>query len=70
MTKELTPFETDRQFFTSLVEVNVEALDRILADDFILIDVMGGSEITKSSNSNVRSVTRDELFPLSFPGES
>lgn len=49
MTYELNPREADRQFFTSLVEANIEALDRILADDFILIDVMRGAEITKSS---------------------
>ena len=49
MTYALNPREADRQFFTSLLEANVEALERLLADDFILIDVMSGSEITKSS---------------------
>jgi hypothetical protein len=34
-------------FFTSLIEANLEGLGRVLADDFILIDVMKGSEITK-----------------------
>ena len=47
MTYALNPREADRQFFTSLIEANVEALERLLADDFILIDVMSGSEITK-----------------------
>jgi hypothetical protein len=28
-----------------LLESNVEALNRVLTDDFLLIDVMGGSEI-------------------------
>jgi hypothetical protein len=39
----------DREFFRSLAEASLEDLDRILADDFILIDVMGGSEITKDA---------------------
>jgi hypothetical protein len=47
MIEELGPLTAERQFFTALVEANVEDLDRVLADDFILIEVMGGSEITK-----------------------
>ena len=38
----------DRQFFTALINADTAALERILADDFILIDVNSGSEITKS----------------------
>ena len=49
MTDELDPLTAERNFFTALVEGSVEDLDRVLADDFILIEVMGGSEITKSS---------------------
>lgn len=49
MKDELDPLAAERQFFVALVEASVEALDRVLADDFILIDVMSGSEITKSS---------------------
>jgi Domain of unknown function (DUF4440) len=41
------PLTAERQFFTSLVEASVEGLDRVLADDFILIEVWRGSEITK-----------------------
>jgi ketosteroid isomerase-like protein len=37
----------DRQFFRALIDGDRQALDRILSDDFILIDVMSGSEITK-----------------------
>ena len=37
----------DRQFFTALIEGDGQALDRVLSDDFILIDVMSGSVITK-----------------------
>ncbi len=49
MKNELDPLAAERQFFSALVDASVEALDRVLADDFILIDVMSGSEITKSS---------------------
>jgi hypothetical protein len=46
---ELDPLVTDRQFFNALVDGSVEDLDQILADDFVLIEVMGGSEVAKSS---------------------
>ena len=49
MKDKLDSLGTDGLFFTSLVEAGLEALDRLLSDDFILIDVMSGSEITKSS---------------------
>ena len=43
------PRAAERAFFNALVEAGVEALDRVLADDFLLIDVMGGAEITKAA---------------------
>jgi ketosteroid isomerase-like protein len=49
MSDVANPREADRQFFTALISADVAALDRLLADDFILIDVMSGSEVTKSS---------------------
>src|SRR5262245_23306381 len=48
MNVKLDPLVVDRHFFTSLIEANLPALDQVLADDFILIDVMSGSEFTKS----------------------
>ncbi len=39
--------QTERQFFAALVDGNVQALDRLLADDFTIIDVMRGSEVAK-----------------------
>jgi hypothetical protein len=45
----LVPLTADGQFFTSLVEAGLEDLGRVLADGFILSDVMRGSEIIKSS---------------------
>jgi len=49
MSNVANPREADRQFFTALISADVAALDRLLADDFLLIDVMSGSEVTKSS---------------------
>ena len=36
----------DREFFDGLI-ANVETVDRLLAEDFSLIDVLSGSEVTK-----------------------
>jgi ketosteroid isomerase-like protein len=41
--------EIDQQFFSALIQSNHTALDRVLTDDFILIDVMRGTEIDKAS---------------------
>ena len=41
------PLAADKRFFDALIAGDAQALDHILADDFILIDVMSGSEITK-----------------------
>jgi ketosteroid isomerase-like protein len=43
----MNPLAADGQFFNALTAGDAQALDRILVDDFILIDVMSGSEITK-----------------------
>ena len=43
------PLAAERAFFTALVEAGLEALDRVLADDFLLIDVMRGAEITRAA---------------------
>jgi hypothetical protein len=42
-----TVLETDRQFFDALIRSDVEVLDRILSGDFIIIDVLNGTETTK-----------------------
>jgi hypothetical protein len=49
MNDGLDPLVTDHQFFSALIAGRVEDLDQILADDFVMIEVMGGSEVTKSS---------------------
>jgi hypothetical protein len=40
---------TDREFFKALTEGNGDTLNRLLAADFILIDVMRGAEVPKTA---------------------
>ena len=42
------PEEVEQEFFKALIEADQEALDKLLADDFSLIDVMTGSEVSKA----------------------
>jgi ketosteroid isomerase-like protein len=44
----MNPLAADKQFFDALIAGDAQALGHILADDFILIDVMSGSEIMRS----------------------
>src|SRR5512143_2081129 len=39
--------DADRRFFAALLAADAGALEALLADDFVLIDVMTGSEIPK-----------------------
>jgi hypothetical protein len=41
--------DVERQFFSSLILSDHIALDRILTDDFVLIDVLRGAEIDKTT---------------------
>jgi ketosteroid isomerase-like protein len=43
----MNPLTADRRFFAGLIAGDVRSLDHILAEDFLLIDVMNGSEISK-----------------------
>src|SRR5262245_50726773 len=47
MKPEQSPDAVERQFFAGLLDADVKVLDHVLADDFILIDVMSGSEVPK-----------------------
>lgn len=49
MNAEAESLAAEDRFFATLLEGDTEGLDRVLADDFILIDVMTGSEIPKPS---------------------
>ena len=43
----MNPLTIDKQFFAALIAGDIQVLDHFLVDEFILIDVMSGSEITK-----------------------
>jgi len=47
MHNESDPLAAEQQFFSSLIGGDVGALDRILGEDFLLIDVMTGSAVKK-----------------------
>jgi ketosteroid isomerase-like protein len=47
MDTKLDPLVTERAFFTALLSGNIDSLDSILADDFVMVDLMAGSEISK-----------------------
>ena len=49
MKPELDPIAIDRQFFVWLTEANDRAVDRLLTDDFLLIDVTRGGEVPKAT---------------------
>ena len=47
MKAELNALAADREFFAALIGGKIEVLDELLVDDFILVDVMRGGEISK-----------------------
>ena len=47
MPNEAEVLEAEKQFFDALVAGDIKTLERVLSDDFIIIDVMGGSETSK-----------------------
>jgi Domain of unknown function (DUF4440) len=47
MKNELNPLSAEQEFFSALIASKIQALDELLVDDFILVDVMRGAEITK-----------------------
>jgi hypothetical protein len=49
MADQKDPLAVERLFFASLLSSNADALDQALADDFLIIDVMSGSETPKAA---------------------
>jgi ketosteroid isomerase-like protein len=49
MQSESDPVAADRQFFAALIAADTAALERLLAEDFMLIDVMTGSEVPRAA---------------------
>jgi ketosteroid isomerase-like protein len=48
MNRESDVLAADRQFFASLIGADVQELNALLADDFVMVDVMRGAEISKA----------------------
>ena len=46
---EQSPDALEHEFFTALINADATTLSQVLADDFLLIDVMTGSEIPRSA---------------------
>lgn len=47
------PIAAEQQFFSALTSADMATLDKILAPNFIVIDVMSGSEVTKTAFMDV-----------------
>jgi hypothetical protein len=47
MTNKLNPLVAEQEFFQALITGNIEALNELLVDEFILVEVMRGAEISK-----------------------
>jgi ketosteroid isomerase-like protein len=47
MSVESDVLAAERQFFASLIAADGPALERLLADDFVLIEVMRGGEVSR-----------------------
>ena len=47
MDTKLDPLVTERAFFSALLSGNIDSLDSLLADDFVMVDLMTGSEFSK-----------------------
>ena len=43
----MNALDADGRFFSALIAGDARGLDRVLAEDFLLIDVMNGAEISK-----------------------
>jgi ketosteroid isomerase-like protein len=49
MTQQSSVIEADKEFFDALLEANHATLDRLLVEDFVIVDVMSGGENNKSA---------------------
>ena len=58
-TKEPNVLKVERKFFNALIDGNSADLDQLLSDDFLLIDVLSGAEINKSTL--LAAVSSDQL---------
>jgi hypothetical protein len=49
MTQQFSAIEADKEFFDALPEANHASLNRLLVEDFVIVDVMSGGENNKSA---------------------
>ena len=48
MKDKLDPLVAEQEFFDALIAGEIQMLDQLLVDDFVLVDVMRGAEISKA----------------------
>ena len=46
---EERPEQVDQEFFVALINADMKTLDRVVSRDFLMIDVMTGSEVSKAA---------------------
>jgi ketosteroid isomerase-like protein len=56
---ESDPASVDRRFFSALIAADGQALEQIMSDDFILVDIMSGGEVDRPALLSV--VTSGQL---------
>ncbi len=59
-----SPETVEQDFFAALLKADSELLDQLLAEDFLLIDVMTGSEVPKAGlleTTKARQLRFDEI---------
>lgn len=64
-----SPETVEQEFLTALIEADADALAKLLADDFLLIDVMTGSEVSKAALLEVvvaRQLQFDEINRIEY----
>ena len=69
MASRTDPLDGDRAFFAALIAADTRALEAVLADDFMLIDVMSGSEVARAALLELVG-TRSLIFDSIEPGET
>lgn len=63
------PAVVEQEFFSALIKADKETLEKLLADDFVLIDVMTGSEVAKAALFDViaaRQLRFEEVNRLNY----
>ena len=70
------PLDADRRFFAALLAGDAPALEELLTDDFVIIDVMSGSEhprdafigAVRQAQVKFDAITPSEVHARTYPG--